>query len=293
MSATARAWAALATLGLILAITASWWALALWPVPSDGPQWVLLTREVCFGSTPDGLPNAGGWVLLVGQPLGMIGLLAAVWGAELRAGLALAMGRASGQLAVGIATALMVTGAWSVAARVRDAGREPFSTGAERDIATQLTRLRDVPPAMALTDQSGRDVTLEDFRGRPVVVAFAYAHCQTICPVIVSDLLAAQQRLEEARPVVVVVTLDPWRDTPSRLPSIAKQWGLGSDAHVLSGPPETVERTLNAWRVPRTRNQRTGDLTHPPIVYVIGADGRIAYAVGGNADAITAAVRGL
>lgn len=62
---------------------------------------------------------------------------------------------------------------------------------------------------------------------------------------------------------------------------------------MLSGPIELVERTLNAWRVPRVRNEKTGDLTHPPIVYVIGADGRIAYAVGGNADAIAAAVRAL
>ncbi len=293
MSTSARAWAALATLAAILAITASWWALALWPVGSDGPQWVLLTREVCFGSTADTLPNAGGWLLLVGQPLGMIGLLAALWGAELRAGFALAAARASGQLALGMVAALVVAGGWSVAARVRDAGREPFSTGAERDIATQLTRLHDIPPAMALTDQSGRGVTLEQFRGRPVVVAFAFAHCQTVCPLIVADVLAAQQRLEDVRPVVLLVTLDPWRDTPSRLRSIAEQWGLQSDAHVLSGPPEIVERTLNAWRVPRVRNLRTGDLTHPPIVYVIGADGRIAYAVGGNAAAITAAVRGL
>ena len=293
MSTSARAWAALATLAAILAITASWWALALWPVGSDGPQWVLLTREVCFGSTADTLPNAGGWLLLVGQPLGMIGLLAALWGAELRAGFALAAARALGQLALGMVAALVVAGGWSVAARVRDAGREPFSTGAERDIATQLTRLHDIPPAMALTDQSGGHVTLEQFRGRPVVVAFAFAHCQTVCPLIVADVLAAQQRLEDVRPVVLLVTLDPWRDTPSRLRSIAEQWGLQSDAHVLSGPPEIVERTLNAWRVPRVRNLRTGDLTHPPIVYVIGADGRIAYAVGGNAAAITAAVRGL
>ena len=65
------------------------------------------------------------------------------------------------------------------------------------------------------------------------------------------------------------------------------------DAHVLSGAPDEVERTLNGWRVPRVRNQQTGDISHPSIVYVIGADGRIAYVVSGNADAIAAAVRAL
>jgi cytochrome oxidase Cu insertion factor (SCO1/SenC/PrrC family) len=293
VTASGRAWTAVGALAAILAITASWWALALWPVGPGAPDWVLLTREVCFGATADGLPNAGGWILLIGQPLGMIGLLGAVWPTELRTGLALATARASGQLAIGVVGALIVVGLWSAGVRVRGAGAEPFSAGADRDIAAQLTRLHEIPPELPLVDQSGREVRLAAFRGRPVVVAFAFAHCETVCPLIVADALAAQQRLEEARPVVLVVTLDPWRDTPSRLPSIARQWGLTEDAHVLSGPTELVERTLNAWRVPRVRNERTGDLTHPPIVYVIGADGRIAYAVGGNADAIAAAVRAL
>jgi cytochrome oxidase Cu insertion factor (SCO1/SenC/PrrC family) len=90
-----------------------------------------------------------------------------------------------------------------------------------------------------------------------------------------------------------VITLDPWRDTPGRLPSIAESWSLPSDAHVLSGSPDDVERALNAWRVPRTRNQKTGDIIHPRIVYVVGADGRINYVVNGGADTIAAAVGAL
>jgi cytochrome oxidase Cu insertion factor (SCO1/SenC/PrrC family) len=94
-------------------------------------------------------------------------------------------------------------------------------------------------------------------------------------------------------PPVLIVTLDPWRDTPSRLESIASSWRLDADAHVLSGPPDAVERTLNAWRVPRTRNQRTGDISHPSIVYIVNAEGRITYVVPGGAEAIVAAVRAL
>jgi cytochrome oxidase Cu insertion factor (SCO1/SenC/PrrC family) len=63
--------------------------------------------------------------------------------------------------------------------------------------------------------------------------------------------------------------------------------------HVLSGPAGAVERALNAWRVPRTRNGRTGEIAHPPMVYVVDANGRIAYVVDGGAEAISAAVRAL
>lgn len=291
--AAGRAWAAVTALGAIVVITASWWALALWPVGSAAPEWLLRTREVCFGSTADRLPNAGGWVLLVGQPAGMIALLAGVWGADLREGMALATARVAGQLAVGVVSALLVAGLGSVVARVRTAGLEPFPTSPGEIAAAQLTRVNDVAPPLALTDQTGREVTLESSRGRPVLVAFAFAHCQTVCPLIVADVLEARRRLGSDPPSVLIVTLDPWRDTPSRLASIAKQWGLDGDAHVLSGAPEEVERTLNGWRVPRVRNEKTGDISHPSIVYVIGGDGRIAYVVSGNADAIVAAVRAL
>jgi cytochrome oxidase Cu insertion factor (SCO1/SenC/PrrC family) len=54
-----------------------------------------------------------------------------------------------------------------------------------------------------------------------------------------------------------------------------------------------VDRTLNAWRVPRARNPRTGDISHPSVVYIVDADGRIAYVVTGGAEAISAAVRAL
>jgi len=292
MTSPWREWAVVATLGAIVAITASWWALALWPVDSTAPEWLLRTREVCFGSTVDSLPNAGGWILLIGQPAGMVALLAAVWGTELREGISLVLSRVIGQLTVGVVSALIVAGVGSVVVRVRTAGLEPFSAS-PGTTAAQLTRVNDAAPRLALTDQTGRGVTLESSPGRPVLVTFAFAHCQTVCPLVVADVMAARRQLGSDAPRALIVTLDPWRDTPSRLASIAKQWGLDAEAHVLSGAPDEVERTLNSWRVPRVRNLETGDISHPSIVYVIGGDGRIAYVVTGNADAIAAAVRAL
>ncbi|HXW08297.1 MAG TPA: SCO family protein [Vicinamibacterales bacterium] len=291
MRTSVRGWLAVAALGAIAGITAAWWALALWPVDDGAPGWLLRTREVCFGSTADRLPNGGGWLLLIGQPAGMVGLLAAVWGTELRQGLRRVLDGIAGQLAVGAISAALVAGLAGVVVRVSSAGSEPFSTGAA-EIAPRLTRVNDAAPAMALTDQYGQAITLDTFRGRPVLVAFAYAHCQTICPLIVSDVLAARARLGDPPPALVI-TMDPWRDTPARLPAIAEQWKIGGQAHVLSGEPEVVERTLNAWRVPRARNEKTGDISHPYIVYVLGRDGRIAFVVNGGPDAIVAAVNAL
>jgi len=292
MTAAARAWAAVGTLAVILAITAGWWALALWPV-DDAPAWLTLTRETCFGTAGTGLPDAGGWLVLVGQPLSMLLVLFAAWGRDVRAGLRAATAGVAGQLVVGASAALLLAGAMGVALRVRVADAQPFASSRTEAIAGQLNRINDVPKPLALVDQRGRTVTLEQFRGRPVIVTFAYAHCETVCPLVVNDVLVARDQLPGHDPVVLIVTLDPWRDTPSRLASIAERWGVTGDAHVLSGPPEQVERVLNAWRIPRARNERTGDLSHPSLVYVVGADGRIAYAVSGSTPVIRAAVEAL
>lgn len=292
MRTASRAWLALAALGAIVAITATWWALALWPT-ADAPAWLVLTRETCFGTAATGLPDAGGWLALTGQPLGMLLVLFAGWGRDVKAGLRAALERVTGQLVVGAAAALLLAGVLGVVVRVRVADARPFATSSTEAVASQLNRLNDAAKPIALVDQSGKTVTLEQFRGRPVLVTFAYAHCETVCPLLVSEVLGARDALTLRKPVVLIVTLDPWRDTPSRLPSIAERWGAHGDVHVLSGAPDSVDRVLNDWRVPRARNERTGDLSHPSVVYVIGPDGRIAYVVSGSQEVVRAAVEAL
>ena len=292
MTAASRAWVALAALAVILAITASWWALALWPT-ADAPAWLVLTRETCFGTAATGLPDAGGWMALTGQPLGMLLVLFAGWGHDVRAGLRAALQRVSGQLVVGVATALLIAGVFGLVVRVSVGDARPFASSPTEEVARQLNRLNDTPKPLSLVDQSGRTVTLGQFHGRPVLVTFAYAHCETVCPVLVSEVLGARDALASPKPAVLIVTLDPWRDTPSRLGAMAERWGASGDVHVLSGAPDSVERVLNAWRVPRARNERTGDVSHPSVVYVIGSDGRIAYVLNGGQTVIRAAVEAL
>jgi cytochrome oxidase Cu insertion factor (SCO1/SenC/PrrC family) len=39
---------------------------------------------------------------------------------------------------------------------------------------------------------------------------------------------------------------------------------------------------LDAWQIPRGRDERTGEVTHPALTYLIDAAGRIAYASTGT-----------
>ena len=56
----------------------------------------------------------------------------------------------------------------------------------------------DFGKRLALTDHNGRAVTLEDFRGRLVVLFFGYTHCPDVCPTTLQDMAQALKRLEPA-----------------------------------------------------------------------------------------------
>lgn len=283
----ARDLAPLGVLALIAAITAAWWALALWPLPEEAPAWIARTRSVCFGTTATGLPDGGGWLLLVAEPISLIAVLLVLWGGSVRDGLRALAARVWGRATLHAAALLVVVGVSAAAWRVKTAS------------ATDLPRLaltppeayprldREAPP-LALRDHRGETVSLEPFRGRPILLTFAYAHCQTVCPLLVREVQAVRRRLPASEPVVLVVTLDPWRDVPSRLPHIAASWGFEGDELLLGGTVGEVEEVLEAWNVASFRDTATGEIEHASLVYLLDRDGRIAFATAGGAEQLAA-----
>ena len=286
---------ALAALGFLAAITAAWWALALWPVPGGAPEWLARARFVCFNAGPDGRPDASGWLLLVGEPIGMLAALLALFGRPLRADLRRLASRPAGRLTLTGACALAALGAAGAAVRLTSASRPAAVAlpGEEELPPASYPRLDRETPELGLVAHSGGRIDLARLRGRPALVTFAFAHCESVCPLIVRQVLEAQRRLRERAasgdipaervPRVAVVTLDPWRDTPARLPHLARHWRLDQDAFALSGTVDEVNAALDRWGVVRERDARSGEVAHPPLVFVLDARGWIAYASTGGA----------
>src|SRR5688572_23250189 len=93
----------------IIAVTVGWWALALWPTSTDVPEWLLRTRRVCFGDRGDGLPNATGWLVLIGQPASMFGFLFIVWGDDVGRSMRVVWSTLSGRLiSLAVCTVLLL-----------------------------------------------------------------------------------------------------------------------------------------------------------------------------------------
>ena len=72
----------------------------------------------------------------------------------------------------------------------------------ERETYVQMT---DTPaPGFTLRDADGREVSLDDFRGKVVVLNFAYARCTDVCP-LHSNVIASIQEMINATPMRDVV----------------------------------------------------------------------------------------
>jgi len=94
-------------------------------------------------------------------------------------------------------------------------------------------KLKDKPPAFhntdvtgvdyakgfTLTDHTGKQRTLEDFRGKLVVMFFGYTQCPDVCPTTMSEMAAVMKELGPSADDVQVlfVTVDPERDTQELL----------------------------------------------------------------------------
>ena len=276
----ARPGAASLALLLILVITAAWWALALWPVGTVEPAWLLRTRAACFGSAPGGLPDAGGWILLIGEPIGMLAVLLAVWGGALRRELQrLHADRRWRAVMVALVVMVLIgiTGAGQRVASATGIGTAPPTTPPGTP-----TRVDIDASVFVLTDQQGRRTSLADFQGRPVLLTFAFGHCTTVCPTIVRDIRIARAAANRLEVPLLIISLDPWRDTPERLPSIASRWELGPEDVVLSGNVAEVEQTLDALGVGRRRDGISGAVYHAGTVMVLDDRGHIIWRLDGG-----------
>jgi cytochrome oxidase Cu insertion factor (SCO1/SenC/PrrC family) len=259
--------------------TLLWWTFAFTPLPSAPPPWLTAARAACFGTMQSGLPAAQGWMLLVLAPASFLVAIIALWGAELWASLHhAARTPLGGSIFAVMALLVMAESAW-VARKIHAAGAvTTWAQGApdDRALPARYPRQATAAPDFALVDQHGSTISLASFRGRPVVLTFVFAHCQTMCPLIVD---AIKRAAPEARPSeVLLVTLDPWRDTPSSLPGLAGRWAMPERFHVLSSRnAQDVVDVIETYGVPFERDDRSGDITHPGLVFLVDAEGRLAY----------------
>src|SRR5205807_1065343 len=88
-------------------------------------------------------------------------------------------------------------------------------------------------PEIALRDDAGRTLSLRSLRGHVVLLTFLDSRCRSECPVEGRVLADVQRRTSEAGTVLLVVSVDPWADTPGSARSFATRAGWRGDWHWL------------------------------------------------------------
>lgn len=157
----------------------------------------------------------------------------------------------------------------------------PGVAAGELPFPAEALRTSTDAPSFALVDHTGARVSLEELRGRVVVLTGVYATCGFTCPMILGQAkraLAALTPAERADVVVVGISLDPDHDTPPVLAAMAQGQGVSAPQFRLAtGDARTVNALLEALGVSRRRDPDTGVIDHANLFVLVDRSGRVAY----------------
>ena len=131
---------------------------------------------------------------------------------------------------------------------------------------------------LQLTDQQGRRFDWRTRRGHPQIVAMFYTSCAFTCPLIVNSGKAVEHALtrDQQRDLgILLVSMDPKRDTPAKLMSVVKERDLDTARWSLASPkPDAVRHAASVLGV-RYRELPNGDFNHTSALLLLDRDGRI------------------
>jgi cytochrome oxidase Cu insertion factor (SCO1/SenC/PrrC family) len=127
-----------------------------------------------------------------------------------------------------------------------------------------------------LADQTGRQRSDTEFRGKLMIVYFGYTYCPDVCP---TDLMAITQALDALGPAAesvqpVFITVDPERDTKV----LADYVSAFHHSFVgLTGSPEEIRAVANSYKAfyAKVPDERGGgySIDHAGVIYLMGRSG--------------------
>ncbi|MPS25344.1 SCO family protein [Pigmentiphaga sp.] len=157
----------------------------------------------------------------------------------------------------------------------------------------------DLGTDLSLTDFNGQPRTLQDFKGKVLVVFFGFVQCPDVCPTALAEFVQVKNSLgkDGDRLQVAFVTVDPERDTPEILRAYVTQFDpsfLG-----LRGDADATARVAKSFKVfyAKVPGKEPGSYTmdHTAGVYIYDPEGhlRLFARHTAGADALTSDIRQL
>jgi protein SCO1/2 len=129
-----------------------------------------------------------------------------------------------------------------------------------------------------LDDQSGKAVGLDVHRGHPVLVTMFYGSCPATCPLIIDTLRATERAVAPARRGdlrVLMISIDPRRDTPAALAQLAQTRRIDTARWTLASTDAATVRTLAALLNVQYRELPDGEFSHSTVIALLSPAGEI------------------
>lgn len=139
------------------------------------------------------------------------------------------------------------------------------------------------------TNQENKSFKLKELEGKKVVMTMFFASCTYACPILVNDMKRIEEAInKEDDPddyYFLLVSIDPERDTPSKLKEFAERYNLDEDRWtLLTGSADDIME-LAAVIGFKYKKDENGDYSHSNIITFLNEKGEIIHQqVGLNQD---------
>ena len=206
--------------------------------------------------------------------------------------------------ASGAAAALLGLTACGAGAGAATGGGQGQPGGSGQSAAAAANRgldpgssLGGVPaPDFRLANQFGQPMSLRQFRGKVVILAFTDSQCTNICPLTTASMVTARELLGKAGSQVQLLGLDanPRATSVPDVMAYSQEHGMVNQWDFLTG---SLSQLQSVWRAYHMAVQiDRGQIDHTPALYVIDQQGRerklyltqMAYASIGQAGQVLA-----
>ena len=175
-------------------------------------------------------------------------------------------------LVTGVVLGTAIAAGLGAALLLRDAPATP--------VAATLVPPGDALPDFVLLDHEGRRADRSIFEGEWDLVFFGFTHCPDICPTTLHLLAGARESLDRSGqqplPRIVLVSVDPERDTPEVLARYTA--AFGDDIIGLTGDITEIEKLTQALGIYFAKTEPTEDgsysVDHSTVVLVVNPEGR-------------------
>jgi len=152
----------------------------------------------------------------------------------------------------------------------------------------------DAVPDFRLRNQDGRNIHLNQFRGKELLITFIYTRCPlpNFCPLVTRNFariekqLAAEPKLK-GKTHLLCVSFDPEHDTPERLKAYGEEY-IGNDSKTafanwdFAVPDSAVLKEMAKFFNVGITNESDQTITHTLSTTLVGRDGKVIKFYPGN-----------